>query len=342
MGSRIRPAGGSADHWAQRLAAGLVGEHGISFLGRKYGLSSNHVRSIELVTAGGRLVRADREHDPDLFWALRGGGGSFGVVTAIDVELLPIKQAYAGILWYPIQQGSEVLHAWRELTQREQLPDELTTIGRFLCFPPIPEFPEEVRGKSFVVVEAIHVGDPEQADELLAPLRELAPVNDTIATIPMLALPHLHMDPDAPAPGVADGMLVRELPAEALDAFVDVAGQDAKFPLFSVEMRHLGGAFRRPDPRHGALSSIQAAYLLRAVGLDPAPEFEVEARAHVEGLKAALAPWAASEMNLNFAETQRDVRSFWTEQAYGRLRRIKALADPANVIRSNHPIPPAT
>jgi FAD/FMN-containing dehydrogenase len=110
---------------------------GVSFLGRKYGLCANSVRAVELVTAAGRLVRADRGSAPDLFWALRGGGGSFGVVTAIELDLLPVEHAYAGVLWYPIERGSEVLHAWRELTRSAQLPDELTTIGRFLRLPPL-------------------------------------------------------------------------------------------------------------------------------------------------------------------------------------------------------------
>jgi hypothetical protein len=321
--------------------AGYVLGGGISFLGRKYGLSANHVRAIELITADGRLVRADREHEQDLFWAVRGGGGSFGVITAIEVELLPIKQVYAGILWYPVERGSEVLHTWRKLTHAGRLPDDLTTIGRFLCFPTIPDMPEDIRGKSFVVVEAIHDGDPGQADELLAPLRELGPINDTIATIPMLALPHLHMDPDQPAPGVADGLLIGEMPAEALDTIVDVAGEGARYPLFSVEVRHLGGAFTRSDPRNGALSSIQARYLMRAVGVLPAPEHESATRAHVDSLKAALSPWTADEMNLNFAETPRDPQSFWTHEAYDRLRRVKAAVDPSNIIRSNHPVPPA-
>src|SRR3974390_2479682 len=104
---------------------------GVSFLARRYGFAANHVRAVELVTADGRLVRADRENEPDLFWALRGGGGSFGIVPALEFELFPIPHAYAGILGYPIERGPEVLHAWRDLTNSERLPDELTTIGRF-------------------------------------------------------------------------------------------------------------------------------------------------------------------------------------------------------------------
>jgi FAD/FMN-containing dehydrogenase len=104
---------------------------GLSLLGRRNGLAANNVCSIELVTAEGRIVRAARETERDLFWALRGGGGSFGVVTAIELELLPITHAYAGILWYPIERAPEVLDTWRNLTHANP-PDELTTIGRFL------------------------------------------------------------------------------------------------------------------------------------------------------------------------------------------------------------------
>ena len=312
----------------------------MSFMARKHGLAANHVQAIELVTADGRLVRADPEHEPDLFWALRGGGGSFGIVTAIELELFPITRAYAGILWYPIDRGPEVLHAWRELTQSD-LPDDLTTVGRFLNLPPIPQIPEPVRGKSFAIVEAYHLGDPRQADGLLAPLRALGPINDTIATVEMPALSHVHMDPEQPVPAAGDGLMVDHLPPIALDAFAEVAGAHAQFPLVSIELRHLGGELRRTRPEHGALASIDADYAMGAVGMVPAPELEAPVHTQVQAVKAAVAPWAARQMYLNFAETQQDVARFWTEQAFHRLRRIKTVIDPDDVIRSNHPIPPA-
>jgi len=234
-----------------------------------------------------------------------------------------------------------VLHAWRELTHSEELPDELTTVGRLLRLPPIPEIPEQVRGKSFVIVEAYHVGDPAHADELLAPLRALGPVNDTIATVPMPALSHLHMDPEHPVPGAGDGLMIAELPPRAVDAFVEVAGASAQFPLLTVELRHLGGALRRAHPAHGALSSIEASYSMFAAGMVPDPELEAPVRAQVQAVKAVLGPWAAKQMYLNFAEAQGDPARFWNEHAYNRLRRIKAAVDPNNLIRSNHPIPAA-
>ena len=330
------PAGSSPD-------VGVVGYTiggGIGLLSRRYGLSANNVHAIELVTADGQLVRADREREPDLFWAVRGGGGSFGVVTAIELELFPLTEAYAGLLWYPLERGSEVLHAWRELTQADP-PDELTTMGRFVNFPPIAEVPEPVRGRSFVIVDAYHAGDRARADELLAPLRALGPVNDTIRIVSVPELSHVHMDPEGPAPGVGDGLMLAGLPAEALDTFIDVAGARGGHQLAVIELRHLEGELARARPGNGALASIPAKYTLIAGGFAPLPELESAVTAQVEAITHALAPWAAPYMYLNFADTRRDPASFWEAQAYRRLRRIKSAVDPGDLIRSNHPIPPA-
>jgi len=313
---------------------------GLGFLGRKYGLAASNVLAAEVVLADGRVVRADAEHETDLFWALRGGGGSFGVVTALEFRLFPHTEAYAGALWYPIGRASEVLHAWAELT-RGQVPDELTTIGRLLNFPPIEQIPESVRGQSFVIVEAYHTGDPAQADALLAPLRALGPVNDTITTVPMPALSHLHMDPEQPVPGAADGMLVGSLPTEAVDAFINAAGPGAALPLLTAEIRHLGGELARPRPGNGALACLDAGYVLHAASPVPVPELAGPVTAQIQTIKGALAPWAAWQMYLNFAETQHPEAPFWTNHAYQRLRQIKANVDPGDMIRSNHPIPPA-
>jgi hypothetical protein len=172
-------------------------------------------------------------------------------------------------------------------------------------------------------------------------LRALAPVNDTITTVPMPALSHLHMDPEQPAPGTGDGMMIDQLPAEAIDAFAGAAGPGAAFPLLSVEMRHLGGEFARPRPSNGALACLDAQYMLFAVGMTPVPELVAPVSAQIEAVKGALAPWAARQMYLNFAETRHPAAPFWTDYTYQRLRRIKAHLDPHDIIRSNHPIPPA-
>jgi FAD/FMN-containing dehydrogenase len=310
---------------------------GLSWFGRKYGLAANNVHAIELVTADGRLVRADHDHEPDLFWALRGGGGNFGIVTALELQLITISDAYAGILWWPIERDQEILHAWAELTRRE-LPDELTTLGRYLRLPPLPDIPEPVRGKSFVVVEVIHLGESEQADELLAPLRALDPVMDTIQRTPTPALSQMHMDPDHPVPATGDGILLQTLPPEAIDEIIRAAGAAASSPLVSLELRQLGGELGRARPENGALAAVHADYALYAVGIAPTPEAATAVTAHLEIVKDAMNPWAAEQTYLNFAETSRDPRTLWTKQAHDRLRRIKTAVDPTNLIQSNHPL----
>jgi FAD/FMN-containing dehydrogenase len=173
---------------------------GLSWLGRRYGLAANSVTAVELVDADGEHVRVDWQTESELFWALRGGGGSFGLVTALEFQLYPIRDVYAGVLFFAPERGGEVMRAWRRWI--EGVPDELTSVGRFLNFPPLPDLPEHLRGRSFVVVEAIYLGDEQSGAELLRPLRELGPVLDTVETIPVEQLSRVHMDPEHPFPGL--------------------------------------------------------------------------------------------------------------------------------------------
>lgn len=196
-------------------------------------------------------------------------------------------------------------------------------------------------GKSFAVVHAYHLGAPAEADQLLAPLRALQPVTDTIQTVGLHAVTALHMDPPQPVPAAGDGLLLAELPRNALDAFIEIAAEDSTPPLITIELRHLGGALGRPHPGGGALSTLEAEYSLYAAGMVPAPELEAPVRAQVRAIQAALGPWAAPRAYLNFTETRNRVESFWSRPTYQRLRRIKASVDPNDVIRANHPITPA-
>jgi FAD binding domain/Berberine and berberine like len=332
----------AAEHGLAALAGsspdvGVVGYTlggGLSWLARKHGIGANQVTAVEIVTADGEHRRVDRENDPDLFWAVRGGGGAFGVVTAIEFNLFPLSEVYAGILWFPVERAAEILRAWREWT--DDLPDEMTSVGRILQLPPIEAIPEPVRGKSFVIVEAIYSGDDHaEGERLVAPLRALGPVMDTVATMPVAELSHLHMDPEEPVPGTADGGMVTDVDDELIDRFVEaVVGK----PILTAEIRHLGGAVARPRPEHGAVASFEAPYVAFAAGLTPVPESVAPVEAAIKGLLAALEPWAADHTYLNFAESNREAKTLWTETAHHRLRRVKAAYDPENVIRSNHPI----
>ena len=334
----------AAEHGLAALAGsspdvGVVGYSlggGISWLARRYGLAANSVTAVELVNADGELVRADADNDSELFWALRGGGGSFGVVTALEFQLYPIAEVYAGVLFFPIERGKEVLHAWRNWI--EDVPDEVTSVGRFLQFPPIPDIPERLRGGSFVVVEATSLLDEAATDELLRPLRELGPAMDTFATIPITRLSSLHMDPEHPVPGAADGMLLRDFPEEAIDAIVAAAGAGSGSPLLSVEVRHLGGALGRRQPGHGALATIEAGFAMFAVGVAMTPELAAAVRAHIEIVQAALASWDAGRDYLNFTERRERGERLFGGTTYRRLQTVKGKVDPADVFRSNHPV----
>ena len=332
----LAPLSGSAPDVG---VAGYTLGGGLSFLGRKHGLAAHSLVAADVVTADGRLVRADDDSNHELLWALRGGGGSFGAVTALEVRLFPLAEVYAGILWFPFERASEVLHGWAELT-RGDLPDELTTVGRLLQLPPLPELPEPIRGKSFAIVEAIHCGDPAQADDLLAPLRGLGPAMDTIKVISLPELGQLHMDPPQPVPVAGDGLMLESLPAEAVDELVRFAGPGSGSPLLSLEVRQLGGAFAHPRPEHAALASVDAGYALWAAGIAATPDLAGASEARLDLVKKALAPWTARHIVLNFADTRRDPATFWSGEAYARLCRLKEAIVPGDLFRSNHPILP--
>ena len=318
---------------------GIVGYSlggGVGWYVRKLGLAANSVTAIELVTAEGSTVRADAATEPDLFWALRGGGGNFGVVTAIEFALHEVGEIYAGVLFFPFERASEVLHAWREWIP--SVPDELTSVGRLMQFPPFEEIPEPLRGHSFSLVEAVFMGSEEDGAELLRPIRELGPELDTFATVPPAALAELHMDPPEPVPYLGDDGLLAELPASAIDELVAVAGPGSGSPLLSVELRHLEGAAARAEPDHGALAAVDGSILVFSVGMAPDAAAKAAVDAHLVLIREALEPYAAQRRYYNFAEADTDASAFFDEPTLERLRRVKAQVDPDGMFRANHDI----
>lgn len=311
---------------------------GISWLARRYGLAANSVHAVELVTAGGRLLRVDRDHEPDLFWALRGGGGAFGIVTALEFELYPVAEVFAGTMFWPIERAETVLNAWRAWA--DDVPVELTSCGRLLNMPPLPDVPEQLRGRSLVAIEIAYLGSAADGATHLEPLRALAPEIDTVATIPAAQLAYLHMDPDRPVPGVGDGMLLDELSAGAISALLRTAGHDTHSPLLSVEIRQLGGALGEIPPDAGALASIDAAYGVYAVGIAFAPGVKQLIDARVDSVREALAPWQTRHGYLNFGDRPGDTERLFPRTTYRRLRNVKAAYDPDDLFLSNHPIAP--
>ena len=282
-------------------------------------------------------MRASRHEHADLFWALRGGGGNFGAVVAIEFELIPLARVHAGMMLFPWERSREVMQAWREWTAT--VPESVTTSARIMQFPPMPELPEFLRGRGLVVIDGAIVEEAGRAGELLAPLRALGPEMDTFADIPPVGLSRIHMDPEEPVPGISDSMLLDGLSEQTVDALVDVAGPGSGSPLLMVELRHLGGALGRYGG--GALSRFDGEYLSFAAGIpmDPAIVAAIEAQLAIVG--SALAPESSGRHYLNFAERAVDPAAFYGEEAYARLREIKAEVDPLEIFRGNHEIPAA-
>ena len=312
---------------------------GIGWLSRRHGLAANSVRAAEVVTADGRLTRADAGRNADLYWAVRGGGGSVGVVTALEMALFPVRELYAGVLFFPIERSFKVLRAWRDWT--DTVRDEVTSIARILRVPPFPEVPEPLRGRAFALVEAAYLGDHVTGAHVLRPLRELRPELDTFATIAAPALQALHMDPAEPVAGEADGALLSDFTAGAIDAVMALAGPNADTPLSSVEIRHLGGALAREAPGCGAQPKIDAEFAVLAAGLTPTPELRDAVRAQARAMKDALAPWRATYDYYNFAEAPSEADAVLPRDAYRCLQQIKARYDPDEALISAHPVRPA-
>ena len=313
--------------------AGFTLGGGVGWLGRRYGLACNSVRAIELVTADGQHRRVDADSDPELFFALRGGGGSFGAVT----ELYPVAEVYAGMVAWPGEMGPEIAHAYREWLATA--PDEVTAQLRFLKLPPLPELPEPLRGKALVDVTAAFIGDAAAGEELMRPLRELEGVVwDTWGVQPAAALRQLGMDPEEPVPGVGDHVLLGELSPEATDALVGVAGIDSGSPLIGVQVRQLGGALGRDDPNAGALPMLDAEHLAFGVGAVFEPAARAAVDGHLDRIQHELAPYSPGGRALNFSDRPGDVSAAFRPELWERLRTVKAQYDPASMFVAGHQV----
>jgi FAD/FMN-containing dehydrogenase len=237
--------------------AGYVLGGGVGWYARRHGLAANAVMAIEVVTPDGVLRRVDADHEPELFWALRGGGGNFGIVTAIEIRLLAVAEVYAGVLFFEWERAAEVLHAWGAWTQT--VPEEVTSVGRLLQFPPIPDLPPHLSARRYAAVDAVVIGDAARGAELLAPLRALGPVMDTFASVAPAAIAELHMDPQEPVAGLVDSQMLGGLDAAGIDAFLAAAGPGSGSRLIVADIRHVGGAQRRPGAGQRTLCVVVAA-----------------------------------------------------------------------------------
>ncbi len=310
---------------------------GQGWLGRRHGFACNRVRGIELVTADGEQRRVDVDNEPDLFWALRGGGGGYAIVTALHLDLLPIPEVYAGLIVFPAALGADAFRAYRDWAV--DAPEEVTASMRFLRPPPLPTVPEPLRDTPLITLTAAFIGDRGEGERVLAPLTGLGdPILNTFDQIPASGLGRINMDPEDPVPSAGDHALIRELPNEAIDAFVGVADPGAGSPLLMAELRQLGGALGRAPEEAGALEKLDADFAMNGIGVLMGPEAGQAIEEGLDRLTDAMQPWTAEGGFLNFGERPAPVESLLPEDTARRLAEVKRQWDPDELILANHSI----
>jgi FAD/FMN-containing dehydrogenase len=311
---------------------------GLSPLGRRYGFAADHVRAIEVVTADGELRRVTAETHRDLFWAMRGAGSNFGVVTSLEIDLMTVPDLYGGGLFFPGEARSAVLAAFARCALAA--PDSLSLSVAVLTFPDAPVLPSALRGRHCCHVRVTHQGPGEQAETLIRVIRDAGPVLlDTIRPLPLTEIGTIHNDPTTPNDAPGRSLVLRSLDHGLIDTVTAHTGPGTPS---MVELRHMSGALGRspriPNAvghRGGVLNLFTIAY--------PAGDY-APANTRQQRLLADLQPWSDSGALVTFLAgpevTPADVRAAYRPQDYERLAELKTRWDPSNMFRFNKNIPP--
>ena len=311
---------------------GLTLGGGVGWLVRKYGLTVDNVLSFEIVTAAGELLRASADEHPDLFWALRGGGGNFGVVTSFEFQLHPVDTVLGGMILFPRDRAREILRFYRDFV--ESAPEELTLYAGLLCAPD---------GTPVVGLLACYCGDLETGKEGLRPVLELpGAVVNAIGPMPFPQMQSL-LDGAFPAGNYNywKSLFARECPDEAIDVLVEHAGRCSS-PLTAVVVEYYGGAASRVGTAETAFAHREAMFDIGVLA-QWANEADSDAeRAWARALATALEPFSSGKYLLNFLDGDDAglVRAAFGEN-YARLAQVKARYDPSNLFQLNQNIRPA-
>ena len=316
-------------------AVGYTVGGGLAVLGRTFGFASDWVRALDVVTADGELRRATADEEPDLFWALRGGKADVGIVTSMTVELLPVSEFYGGAIYYDGEHAPEILRTYAEWTR--SLPDEMTTTLSLMRLPNMDDVPEPLRERFTVQLCVAYIGDAAAGDELVRPMRDVAPaIIDYVGIMPYTEVDRVHNDPPEPLPFEYSSVVLSDLSAEAIDVLLAQAGPGANTPLLMVEIRHLGGAMAREG--NDAVGLRTSGYAVMFLGV-MFPELAAIVPVAIASVFDALALLAtgASFVNLHGAvKSETDRVRPWPAETAARLREVKARFDPDNRFRVSH------
>jgi hypothetical protein len=317
--------------------AGVVGVTlggGMGPIARTLGFAADHVTEIEIVTADGTVRRIDAAREPDLFFAVRGGGAAFGIVTRITFRLFDIQTLHAGGIFFDIVDAARVVHGWREWVHR--IPESVSSSIAMLNLPPDPELPEPLRGRRVVHVRYAHVGDTADDDALVAYLRCLGtPILDNLTEIMYADIAAIHNDPTDPMPVQERSVLLRELPVEAIDDFLALTGTRSRLPLMLTEIRAMGGAMAREPETPNAVIGRDAAFQLFTLGID-APELHDVLPGVLESVLGVMSPYATGAALPGFAgdttgAPAERVKTGWGPEIYARLVAIRDMYDPERI-----------
>ena len=333
----LAPLSGSAPH-VGAISYTLGG--GLGLLARGYGYAADHVRGIDVVTADARLRHVTAESDPDLFWALRGGRYNFGVVTGMEIDLVPLRRLYGGGLYFDAELTADFVRTYQQWA--DTVPEEVTTSFSVIAMPDIPVIAEAIRGRRIVHFRMAYTGDADSGERMLAPLRAVGPrLIDTVREMPFTDAGSIYNDPTFAHGYYGTNVMLRELDVPAVLTVLDAAGPDAAAPCI-VDVRQLGGAMARPPAVPNAVGHRRARFLLRV--LTPLSNADTgTARLVQRRLLETVAPWTMGQCpNFMYGEdtTTEQVRGFYEPADYERLTRLKAVYDPTNLFRLHHNIAP--
>jgi FAD/FMN-containing dehydrogenase len=313
---------------------------GVGSFARLHGFAADHVTAAEIVTADGALRRVTADSEPELFWAVRGGKGNFGVVTALEFELVPVPSLFGGGIFFSADDAPALLHRFREWAP--DLPEEVGTSIAILRIPDMEELPPPLRGKTAVHLRFAYTGtDYALAERLLSPMKVAGTILlGYVGPMRTDEMDGIHMDPKDPIPAWEKGILLRELPAEAVDALLATAGPQLEIPLIMAEIRLMGGALGRPATVPDAVPGRSGAFSLLVLGPAVAELAEV-VPAIGKGVLQAMAAWRAEESLINFlgdVSGPGEVLAAYPEASRERLVAVKRAVDPDGVFTFGHAI----